>query len=53
MTHFKAMIGLTASLAAIALQSDVNAAEQLPDPAFAQPTLVGEWWATPEHQGRL
>lgn len=47
MTHFKAMIGLTASLAAFAFQSDLKAAEQLPDPTFAQAALVGEWWATP------
>jgi endoglucanase len=30
-----------------ALQSDVKAAEQLPDPTFAQTALVGDWWATP------
>lgn len=47
MTHFKAMIGLTASLAVFVLQSDVNAAEQLPDPTFAQAALAGDWWATP------
>jgi endoglucanase len=46
MTHFQAMIGLTALLAAFAPPSKATAAEQLPDPTFTQAALQGEWWAT-------
>lgn len=47
MTHTRAMIGLFALLAAQAMPANAAADEMLPDPAFAQPELVGEWWATP------
>jgi endoglucanase len=47
MTHLRAMTGLLALLAAHAIPAHAAADEMLPDPAFAQPTLVGEWWATP------
>tara|TARA_R110002050_G_scaffold55954_3_gene125793 strand:+ start:16499 stop:18772 length:2274 start_codon:yes stop_codon:yes gene_type:complete len=42
----KAMIGLLALLASNAIHTDVSAAEMLPDPAFTQSALVGDWWAT-------
>jgi endoglucanase len=47
MTHLRAMTGLLALLAVHAIPAHAAADEMLPDPAFAQPTLVGEWWATP------
>lgn len=48
MTHFRAMTGLFALLAVYAMPTTYAAGgEMLPDPAFAQQTLVGEWWATP------
>lgn len=46
MTHPKAMIGLLALLASAAIQTDASAAELLPDPAFTQSALAGDWWAT-------
>ncbi|MEM5474048.1 glycoside hydrolase family 9 protein [Hoeflea sp. AS60] len=47
MTHFRAMMGLLALLAAHAMPSTSAAArELLPDPAFANSAFVGEWWAT-------
>lgn len=48
MTHFRAMMGLLALLAAHAMPlKSAAASELLPDPAFAQSALAGEWWATP------
>jgi len=47
MTHFRAMTGLLALLAVFAMPTNAAAGEMLPDPAFAQSALVGEWWATP------
>ncbi|WP_417424532.1 glycoside hydrolase family 9 protein [Hoeflea sp.] len=47
MTHFKAMIGFNTLLTTVVIASAAPAAEQLPDPTFGQPALVGEWWATP------
>ena len=47
MTHLRAMTGLLALLASHAISAPAAASELLPDPAFAQPALAGEWWATP------
>lgn len=47
MTYSRAMIGLLALLAFHAVSERVAASEMLPDPAFAQSALAGEWWATP------
>ena len=47
MTHPRAMIGLLALLAAHAIPSEASATELLPDPAFGQGALRGDWWATP------
>jgi len=47
MTHQKAMMGLIALLAAHALPTQATASELMPDPAFAQSAVAGEWWSTP------
>lgn len=47
MTHLRAMTGLLALLAVPAIPAHAAADEMLPDPAFGQSTLAGEWWATP------
>ena len=47
MTHLRAMTGLLALLASHAISAPAAASELLPDPAFADPALAGEWWATP------
>lgn len=47
MTHFRAMIGLSALLATPAVLTPSKAAELLPDPAFVRANLTGKWWATP------
>lgn len=47
MTYSRAMTGLLALLASHAISAPAAAGELLPDPAFAQPALAGEWWATP------
>ena len=48
MTYPRAMTGFLALLAACAMPAtNAAASEMLPDPAFAEPALVGEWWATP------
>jgi endoglucanase len=47
MTHSRAMTGLLALLAINVMQMDAAANEMLPDPAFSQSAVVGEWWATP------
>lgn len=47
MTHSKAMIGLSAVLTMLAVNTPSVAAELLPDPAFSGAALVGDWWATP------
>jgi len=46
MMHSRAMIGLFALLAAHAMPTDTAATEMMPDPAFAQSEMVGEWWVT-------
>jgi len=46
MSHPKAMIGLLALLASPAVPTAARAAELLPDPAFTQTALAGEWWHT-------
>jgi hypothetical protein len=53
MTHFKAMIGLFASLAAFAtaIPTSMLRPNMLPDPAFAQPTLGWRVVGNAEHQG--
>ena len=47
MTHFRAMTGLFALLAAHVTPTNAAADEMLPDPTFAQSQVAGEWWATP------
>ena len=47
MTYSRAMTGLLALLASHAISAPAAASELLPDPAFADPALAGEWWATP------
>lgn len=46
MTHSRATTGLFALLAAHAMPMTAAADEMLPDPAFAQSAMAGEWWAT-------
>ena len=47
MTYPKAMTGFFALLTACAIPvTHAVASEMLPDPAFAQTDLAGEWWAT-------
>ena len=41
------MTGLSAFFAALLSLSTAQAGEMMPDPAFAQPQLTGDWWATP------
>ncbi|MDF1609770.1 glycoside hydrolase family 9 protein [Hoeflea sp. YIM 152468] len=47
MMHTRAMTGLLVLLAGHATSSNATAGEMLPDPAFAQSSFAGEWWATP------
>ena len=46
MMHPRAMTGLIALIAVTAAPATGASDEMLPDPAFAQSSMAGEWWAT-------